>query len=49
MITRKVLVAVPVAAGKSIVRPAPDLHEADAAFKQPARNQHLPTLMEEFL
>src|SRR5436190_5658464 len=35
MIPRQVLVAVPVAPGKPVVSPAPNLNEPNAAFEQP--------------
>ena len=46
----RVFVAVPVAAGKAVVRAAPDLNETDAAFEQSARDEAaLTEILRDFL
>ena len=39
MVRKQVLVAVPIAARKTVVRTAPNLHEADAPLQKPAGRQ----------
>src|SRR5438874_2621955 len=39
MVLGEILVAVPIAPRKTVVRPAPNLHKTHASFQQPARDQ----------